>query len=374
MLFIYCLLALLITVSGFILHFLLQVYRSLDSKARSQDDLNHQLSKQLYQSVESLKKDLFELEKNTKLSLDHSLNNAEQRSTQMIIDQQQRNHQMISEVSGKLQHLHQWQKDIFDLNSRISKLGKILDNTNLKGKFGEIQLEILLKNILPHSWIKEQHSLPNGSRVDFMIQTNKHTLSLCIDSKFPVQSYRLLVDHPENKQYLKDFMQVIKKNIQDISQKYILPKVTLDFALLFVPSESLFSQILYFEDLMTFAQTHKVLLCSPQTLHWQLLLLKKMVLEFGIDELTQSKAHLVQEFSKEHEKVLEKVQLIEKKTLLIQRDLSHVTSTIQKQMKFIEGLLSLDDSNDHAEDNQNSEKLVQQSEKINEPSETIDRS
>ena len=99
-----------------------------------------------------------------------------------------------------------------------------------------------------------------------------------------------------------------------------------------------------------------------------------MVLEFGIDELTQSKAHLVQEFSKEHEKVLEKVQLIEKKTLLIQRDLSHVTSTIQKQMKFIEGLLSLDDSNDHAEDNQNSEKLVQQSEKINEPSETIDRS
>lgn len=311
-------------------------------RSQQQDELVHQLSSQLFQGIDTLKQSLFELEKNTKDSLDTSISTSQRQSTQMILDQQHRNHHIISEISGKLQHLNHWQRDIVDLNQRIGKLGKILDNTNLKGKFGEMQLEVLLRNILPSTWIKSQHQLPTGARVDFMIDTSQHTLCLCIDSKFPVQSYRLLIDYPENKQYVKDFIQVIKKNIQDISEKYIIPQVTLDFALLFVPSDAIFSQILLFEDLMSFAQDKKVLLCSPQTLHWQLLLLKKMVIEFGINDFIESKGHLVNQFVQEHEKILDKVQLIEKKTLHIQRDLSSISLTVQKQMKFIEGLLEVE--------------------------------
>lgn len=343
MFFISIAVSLILLFLGVSLYYAFQILFYVKEKNRLNEELIQQLSQQVFQSFDSLKSSLHQVEQSTQKSLVQSLEKSGQQSTQLIIDQQNRNHQVLGELSGKLHHLNKWQSDINDLNQRIFKLAKILDNTNLKGKFGEIQLEVLLKNILPSSWIHEQRSLPNGSRVDFMIDTSKHTLALCIDSKFPVQSYRLLIDNPDNKQYLKDFFQVIKKNIQDISEKYIIPTVTLDFAMLFVPSESIFSQILLFDDLMDFAQKKKVLLCSPQTLHWQLVLMKKMIIEIGIDEFIKSKAHLVSEIFQENEKILDKVHLIEKKTLHIQRDLKFVESTIQKHMRFMENLLDVDD-------------------------------
>lgn len=347
---IYFCLGLLCLLVGLALYYAFQIFFIVKEKNRLNEELIQQLSGQVFQSFDSLKNSLHQVEQNTKNSLVDSLEKSGRQSTQMILEHQNRNHHLLGELSGKLHHLGKWQNDINDLNHRIHKLGKILDNTNLKGKFGELQLEVLLKNILPPSWIKEQHSLPNGTRVDFMIDTSKHTLCLCIDSKFPVQSYRLLIENPENKQYLKEFFQVIKKNIQDISEKYIIPTLTLDFALLFVPSESIFSQILMFDDLMDFAQKKKVLLCSPQTLHWQLVLMKKMVIELGIDDFIESKGHLVHEIAQENEKILNKVHLIEKKTLHIQRDIKYIESAVQKHMKFMESLL--DSSYDQETENE----------------------
>lgn len=314
-------------------------FRNKEQNPEISEKLLQQLSRQMFQSFDAMKSSLFQLEKNTQSSLVDSFEKSTRHSTQFLIEQQNRQQQLFGDLSGKLHHLSKWQQDIRELNQKIIQLAKVLDNTNLKGKFGEIQLEVLLKNILPASWIKSQHTLPNKTRVDFMIGTNKETLSLCIDSKFPVQSYRLLVDNPENQQYLRDFIGVIKKNIQDISEKYIIPTLTLDFAVLFVPSESIFSQILLFEDLVDFAQKKKVLLCSPQTLQCQLLMMKKVIIEIGIERFTESKAHLIEEIAQENEQLLDKIHAIEKKTLNIQRDLKTIEQSAKKQMRFMGGLI-----------------------------------
>jgi DNA recombination protein RmuC len=146
------------------------------------------------------------------------------------------------------------------LASGVGDLKKVLTNVKTRGNFGEIQLGAILEQILSPEQYEQNVVIKAGSqeRVEYGIKlpgknSDNKTLLLPIDSKFPNEDYQRLLEAYENIANLqprdveaisKQFENSVKKNAKDIREKYINPPVTTDFAIMFVPTEGLYAEIL----------------------------------------------------------------------------------------------------------------------------------
>lgn len=152
-----------------------------------------------------------------------------------------------------------------EIGRSMQELQILLQSPKLRGNIGEqILKEILAQNFPPQTY-ELQFAFNNGERVDAIIKTSNGHIP--IDSKFPMSSFRKMTevsDKNEKEKYRKDFSQDVKKHIQDIAKKYILPhEGTCDYALMYIPSESIYYEILNDSSLFDFAGKYKVLPVSP---------------------------------------------------------------------------------------------------------------
>ena len=160
----------------------------------------------------------------------------------------------------------------------VGDLKKVLSNVKTKGVFGEYQLGNILEQILtPDQYSKNVATNPdyNGS-IEFAVKmpgNDENTLWLPIDSKFPTESYEVLLDTYESAD--KDAIEGARKHLirsidtfsKDISSKYISPPNTTDFAIMFLPIEGLFAEVLREPGIMeTLRQKYKIALTGPTTL------------------------------------------------------------------------------------------------------------
>lgn len=156
------------------------------------------------------------------------------------------------------------------LCNNILTLQDILNDKKSRGTFGELQLNDIISDIFGNNkkFYEIQHVLPNKSKVDVIIFNQNGNIS--IDSKFPLENYKRIVDSniTENakKEFIKLFKQDIKKHINDISSKYIVIPYTAKYAILFIPSESVFSKVYDFEDLIKYARQKNICITSPSTI------------------------------------------------------------------------------------------------------------
>lgn len=188
------------------------------------------------------------------------------------------------------------QKKITDLSKNVVNLQEILTDKRSRGAFGEVQLHTLIQNVLPASSYSLQHSLPNGTRVDCLLLLPEPTGKVAIDAKFPLENYQKAVnpDTPDalRQQAKQQFKQDIKKHIQDISQKYILPGETSDGAIMFIPAEAVFAEIhANHPDLVEIAWKARVWLASPSTM-MAILTTACAVLK---DSATRQQIHIIQD-------------------------------------------------------------------------------
>lgn len=149
----------------------------------------------------------------------------------------------LNKLIEKLAQIDRTQNNIENLSKSIENFQKILDNKNQRGLFGEAQLYQTLDYVYGNTNLYEkQHQLSNGSRVDAIVYISTKKSKLSIDSKFPLDNYlKYLEDSSlENR---KLFIQGVKKQIDDISKKYIIEGETLSQALMFIPSESIYIDI-----------------------------------------------------------------------------------------------------------------------------------
>ena len=156
------------------------------------------------------------------------------------------------------------------LNDRVNDLQNILSNKQLRGAFGEVQLENLVRDSLPFNAYEFQKTLSNGNRVDCLINLDYPPGPISIDSKFPLENYRKYIKannlEMKNK-HLKDFRLSVLKHIKDISERYILPGETGEIAIMFLPSESIYAEInIKLEDVILKSREKKVILCGPDNL------------------------------------------------------------------------------------------------------------
>lgn len=216
---------------------------------------------------------------------------------------------VVGEVQKSLGRMEEQTKNIFEVGKDISRLNDILRSPKLRGSLGELFLGDLLAQVLPREKYELQYAFKGGQKVDAIIRS-AHGL-IAIDSKFPLENFvRILQlkDEEEKKSARKLFLQDVKKHIDAIAQKYILPdEGTLDFALMYVPAENVYYEIILKneatdKDLLRYAQECRVFPVSPNSFYAYLqtiaLGFKGMQLQEGIRAVQDNIARMKGDFKK----------------------------------------------------------------------------
>jgi DNA recombination protein RmuC len=218
---------------------------------------------------------------------------------------------VIQTVQNKLGELGQATQEIKELGQSVSKLEEMLKAPKLRGGLGELLLEDLLKQVLPANAYGIQHTFRNGQTVDAIIFTAGGNVP--VDSKFPLENFRKMLDaqsDSERKTATRLFRSDVKKHIDAISEKYILPdEGTFDFALMYIPAENIYYETIIKDEafadeegLFTYANQRRVVPVSPNSFYAHLrviaLGLKGLQIERSAREIFQNLSRLDSELQK----------------------------------------------------------------------------
>lgn len=203
---------------------------------------------------------------------------------------------VFGDVLKRLALIDKAQEKIAELSGNVVSLQEVLSDKRSRGAFGEVQLNSLISNMIPENCYSLQHTFASGARADCVLFLPEPTGTVCIDSKFPLESYQRMTDltlgDADRTTAERQFKQDIKKHIKDISTKYIIPGETSDGAMMFIPAEAVFAEIHgHYPELIEEAQRARVWLVSPTTM-MAVLTTARAVLK---DAATREQVHKIQE-------------------------------------------------------------------------------
>jgi DNA recombination protein RmuC len=189
-----------------------------------------------------------------------------------------------------------------ELSTASQTLQTVLGGAKSRGILGEVALERMLEDALPRAAYETQYRFRTGDIVDAIVRDGGRIL--CIDSKFPLDAYRRLVDSGDGAR--KEFALAVRKHADSIAEKYILPdELTVDVALMFIPSEGVYYELLVTEDakygsISDYCRGKKVLPVSPNTCYAYLCMiamsLRGMRVAENAQKLMKSLAGLEKQF------------------------------------------------------------------------------
>lgn len=230
--------------------------------------------------------------------------------------------QTVQNVSQQLGALSEATTKIFEATKNIATLEDILKPPKLRGGMGEILLENILREILPsEEFFKLQYSFKSGDTVDAIIRLKDGLIP--VDAKFPLDNFRRMVeskDEKEKSSLRKEFARNVKKHIDDIAKKYILPdEGTLNFALMYIPAENVYYETIIRDenkeegssiDLFSYSTQKHVFPVSPNSLYPYLMTLalgfRGLKIEQEAQEILAALSRLqgdLQRFSEDFRKV-----------------------------------------------------------------------
>lgn len=267
--------------------------------AEANKDLRQEVTGGITQTRESLDKRLEQLRDKNDEKLEHIRKTVETRLETLQKDNSEKLEKMRATVDEKLQstlekrlgqsfklvseRLEQVQRGLGEMQglaSDVSDFKRVLTNVKTRGTWGEVQLESLLEQVFIKDHYVKQVMFKEGSRdaVDFAIKlpdksSKQGYIYLPIDAKFPIEDYQRLVnaqekgDIPEADAAHKALINRIKLEAKSIKEKYIVPPKTTDFAVLYVPTEGLYAEILRAPGLFEHLQSHfRVTVAGPTTI------------------------------------------------------------------------------------------------------------
>ena len=176
----------------------------------------------------------------------------------------------IQDLRERLAKIDVAQQKISHLSEQVVSLQEVLSNKQARGAFGEIQLNDLVKSILPPSAYEFQYVLSNQKRADCVLKLPNPPGTIVIDSKFPLESYQALRNASNDREKIEAerfFRASVLKHIKDIAEKYIITGETAESALMFLPAESIYAELYTnFTDVVEVSYRSKVWIVSPTTL------------------------------------------------------------------------------------------------------------
>ncbi|HEX8931595.1 MAG TPA: DNA recombination protein RmuC [Patescibacteria group bacterium] len=218
-----------------------------------------------------------------------------------------------------------------EIGRSMKELQEFLKSPKLRGNIGEHVLKDLISQTFPKNSFNLQYQFRTGDKVDAAIKTDGGILP--IDAKFPMENFQRIIKaktEDEAQTFRKDFIKDIKKHIDTIAKKYILPdEGTMDFALMYVPSEAVFYELVNIEDIIEYAKRQRVYIVSPSTLYAHL---QTILLSFEgkkIENQSKEIFRLIRALQIDYEKVNESIDLLGKHIGNASNQFSNVQKGVQ---------------------------------------------
>ncbi|MBI3999801.1 MAG: DNA recombination protein RmuC, partial [Candidatus Omnitrophica bacterium] len=216
----------------------------------------------------------------------------------------------MSDVYGRLGHLEESSRKIFEVGKEIGKLQDVLMAPKARGNFGEFMLADVLGQIIPRDHFQLQYAFRSGARVDAAIFVGSYMVP--VDAKFPLDNFQriLATQAPEErKKARKEFIRDVKRHVDVISERYISPEEgTLDFALMYIPAENVYYEVIASDDesesytLSSYALERHVIPVSPNSFYAYLqvilLGLRGLRMDHAAREIAESLMKMQSDFKK----------------------------------------------------------------------------
>ena len=207
----------------------------------------------------------------------------------------EKSNKTFTAVLERLTKIDEAQKKIDSLSNDIVSLQSILTDKKTRGIFGEVNLEHIMANVFGANNTKiyqMQYSFDNNTIADCVLFAPEPLGTIAIDSKFPLENYQIMVDRKNSDSVRSNaeklFKADMKKHIDAISSKYIIPGVTSNQAILFLPAEAIFAEInAYHTELLEYAYKKRVWITSPTTLMSTLTIVEMIVKNLERDKYAQ---------------------------------------------------------------------------------------
>lgn len=208
------------------------------------------------------------------LEIAHQVNTHLEQNSRFLSQTHQNYTQAVGQVQHRLGELQQVTQSMMEIGKDISSLQNILRAPKLRGGLGELFLAELLRQILPEDHFSLQYAFRDGSKVDAVILLGQGLIP--VDAKFPLENFKRILQakgEEEERRPRKEFLQDVKKHIDDIAAKYILPEEgTFEFALMYIPAENVYYETIIkdemqSESLASYALRKKVIPVSPNSFY-----------------------------------------------------------------------------------------------------------
>lgn len=205
--------------------------------------------------------------------IENKLNLIDNKVNNRLDENFEKTNKTFTSVLEKLAKIDEAQKKIDNLSTDIISLQGILTDKKARGTFGEVNLKHIMNSVFGNDTrlYEMQHKFNTGEIADCVLFAPEPLGLVAIDSKFPLENYQRMVDKNLNQSVRdmaeKGFVQDVKKHIDDIAKKYIIPNVTSEQAFMFLPAEAIFAEVqAYHQELVDYAYKKKVWIVSPTTL------------------------------------------------------------------------------------------------------------
>lgn len=247
-------------------------------------------------------------------------------------------------VIERLSKIDEAQKKIETLSTDIVSLQSILTDKKTRGIFGEVNLKHILTSVFGErndNIFRLQYTLSTGVIADSVVFAPEPLGTIAIDSKFPLEHYQLMVDKkltPDLREnYERLFKQDMKKHIDAISSKYIIPGETADQAILFLPAEAIFAEInAYHQDIIDYAYKKKVWITSPTTLISTLTVVEMIIKNIERDKYTSIIHEELNKLGLEFARYKERWDKLARSIQTVNKDVENVSITTDKITKKFE--------------------------------------
>ena len=288
--------------------------------------------------------------------IDNRLNLINDKVNERLDQNFEKTNKTFTSVLERLSKIDEAQKKIDNLSSDIVSLQGVLTDKKTRGIFGEVNLKHILSNVFgdgKNNIYKLQYTLSNGTIADCVLFAPEPLGMIAIDSKFPLEDYQMMVDKSNRDRTLaeKKFKSDMKKHIDAIANKYIIPTETTDQAILFLPAEAIFAEVnAYHQDIIDYAYSRRVWICGPTTLISTLTTLQIIIKNIERDKYTKVIHQELKLLDAEFKRYKDRWDKLSRSIDTVSRDVKDIHTTTDKITKRFNAINEVDmETIDHEE-------------------------